>query len=622
MYNDKKTTVQTEKEKQRFYEEIVSEVKDDFAKRQKERISYERQWELNMNFLAGNQYCFIDKKGEMSTDDKSFYWQNREVFNHIAPLVESRIAKFSKLEPVIAVKPRSNDDKDYDNAFVMEKLIKNAFDRAGLLKTVKKVTSWSETCGTGFYKIIWNENGGNKVGVFDGKNVFEGDPEIIPVSPFEIFPDNLYTEEIQDLTSIIHAKAVPVSIIKEKYGIDVPGNDVSVYNLSIKNSSTLNVEQVKSVINDSAIVIERYEKPSQEFPKGRLITVAGDKLLYYGELPYYNKENGIFFYPFVKQESQNSAGNFFGTSIVERLIPVQRAYNAVKNRKHEFMNRLSMGIMNVEDGSIDVEELAEDGLSPGKILVYRQGSTPPEMMSGISMPTEFNEEEEKLLDEFVTISGVSDVSSSKNNAKLSSGSALQMLIEQDNERLVPVAERIRNCCLEIAKHIISLYSVFLVGVRAIRYKDGFDKIRICHIDKDKVNSEEIYIEKENELLLTPLQKKDITFRLLETGLLNDEKGVIREEIKEKILISLGYKDLDYQKGLSSLQTEKAQYENGLLRQKELLVEEVDTHEIHVEEHTRYVLSEYSELTDTQKQNIFNHVKAHKKIINENKGETK
>ncbi len=621
MYNDKTNTVKTQKEQQKFYEEIVADVKSDFEKRQKERIALERQWELNMNFLTGNQYCFIDKNGEMATDDKSFYWQNREVFNHIAPLVESRIAKFSKLEPIIAVKPRSNDDKDYDNAFVMEKLIKNAFERANLLKTVKKVTTWSETCGTGFYKVIWNENGGNKVGVFEGRNVFEGDPEIIPVSPFEIFPDNLYTEELQDLSSIIHAKAVPVSIIKEKYGVDVAGNDVSVYNLSIKNSSLLSSEQVKTVINNSAIVIEKYEKPSVEFPKGRLITIAGDKLLYYGELPYYNDEQATYFYPFVKQESQNSAGNFFGSSIIERLIPVQRAYNAVKNRKHEFMNRLSMGIMNVEDGSIDVEELAEDGLSPGKILVYRQGSTPPEMMEGISMPTEFNEEEDKLLNEFVVISGVSDVSSSKNNANLSSGSALQMLIEQDNERLVPVAERIRNCCLEIARQVISLYTVFLVGVRAIKYKDGFDKIRICYIDKNKVNAEEIYMERENELLMTSMQKKDITFKLLETGLLNDENGVIREEIKEKLLISLGYKDLDYQKGLSTLQMEKAQYENGLLREKELPVEEIDNHEIHVEEHTRYVLSEYSELSETQKQNVFKHVREHKQAIKQIKGES-
>ena len=50
-------------------------------------------------------------------------------------------------------------------------------------------------------------------------------------------------------------------------------------------------------------VIEKYEKPTPEYPNGRLITVAGGKLLYYGELPYKNGVNGDRAYPFVKQES-------------------------------------------------------------------------------------------------------------------------------------------------------------------------------------------------------------------------------------------------------------------------------------------------------------------------------
>ena len=45
--------------------------------------------------------------------------------------------------------------------------------------------------------------------------------------------------------------------------------------------------------------------------------------------------------------------------MIERIIPVQRAYNAVKNRKQEFLNRLSMGVITVEDGSVDTDDLAE-----------------------------------------------------------------------------------------------------------------------------------------------------------------------------------------------------------------------------------------------------------------------
>lgn len=63
--------------------------------------------------------------------------------------------------------------------------------------------------------------------------------------------------------------------------------------------------------------------------------------------------------------------------LVALLIPYQRAYNAIKNREMEYINRQSMGILCVEDGSIDIDELCEEGLSGGKIIVYRQGSNAP-----------------------------------------------------------------------------------------------------------------------------------------------------------------------------------------------------------------------------------------------------
>lgn len=147
---------------------------------------------------------------------------------------------------------------------------------------------------------------------------------------------------------------------------------------------------------NAVTLIERYERPCGEFPDGRLLIAAAGVLLYAGDLPYVNGENGARDFPFVRQASMETTGSFFAQSVIERLIPVQRAFNAVKNRKHEFLNRLSMGVMNVEDGSLDAEELAEDGLSPGKILVYRQGAKPPEMLDMAGIPADFKEEEQNL----------------------------------------------------------------------------------------------------------------------------------------------------------------------------------------------------------------------------------
>lgn len=598
-------------------QKLVSEITADFEKRRSDRKTFERQWELNMNFLAGNQYCDLNSRGELENELKDYFWQNRRVFNHIAPVIDSRLAKFSRIENKVSVRPKSDDDKDIAGAGFAEKLIEQTFKNCNFDLIAKKVNAWSETCGTGFYKVVWNNFAGSVIGEIDGQKVFEGEASVLPVSPFEIFPDNLYAEEIEDCSSIIHARAVSVKEVKEKYGVNLSGGKVSVYTLN-KSSSVM--RKYDDTIDDAVVVIEYYQKPCSDYPNGRLISVANDRLLYEGELPYVGIDGVTRCFPFVKQTSLVLAGNFFGVSVIDRLIPIQRAFNAVKNRKHEFLNRLSMGVLTVEDGSVDIDDLAEEGLSPGKVLVYRQGAKAPEIMADSGMPNDFNQEEENLINEFVIVSGVSDVTSSSSNASLSSGTALQILIEQDNSRLMMTAEAIRNAVMKVAQKIIWLYSQFTQGVRAITYRDGYNKTRVYYGDLDTVTSDDVYMEGENELLYTHSQRKDIIFKLYESGLLADEEGKLRPATKEKLLSLLGYKDLDYQKGIARLQEEKAIRENEDMKNKEVFVEEIDDNDVHIDEHVRYVLSEYLSLNENQKQRYYKHIDEHKNKLKQIKGE--
>lgn len=608
---------QDEQSKIREYEEsLIEEIINDFSRRREERIKYERQWELNRNFLNGNQYCDINRRGDIVADEKTFFWQNRGVFNHIAPIVESRLARFSRISPTVYVRPRSDDDKDVTSADVAEKLIAEVFKNADVESAVRKATAWSETCGTSFYKVIWDENGGEKIADVEGVSVYEGDVKIMPLSPFEIFPDNLEEESVAEQKSIIHARPMSIMEIYARYGVMVEGEEINT-NLYSVDKKVLGTNKEKS--SNQAIVIERYERPREDLPQGRLVTVAGGKLLQVQPLPYVNGKKGERTYPFIKQDCITVSGSFFSSSIVERLIPVQRAFNAVKNRKHEFLNRLSMGVMTVEDGSVDVDDLASDGLSPGKVLVYRQGAKAPEMMKDVTMPSEFNEEEDKLINEFVIISGVSDVSSSSENATITSGSALEILVEQDNSRLLTTAESIRRCYLEIARQTIRLYAQFMADIKAIKYQDSFNKTRVYYADKKATASDDVYVENANELLYSDSQKKELLLKLYNSGLLADENGVLRATVKEKVLTLLGYTDLDYRKGLSRLQEEKALNENDKIRKYGLPTDEVDDHSIHLDEHVRYILSEFNTLNDQEKQRLYQHVKEHKqKLENEEK----
>lgn len=68
---------------------------------------------------------------------------------------------------------------------------------------------------------------------------------------------------------------------------------------------------------------------------------------------------------------------------VDQLIPYQQSYNDLMNQVTNLTERLCYPTFIVEDGSIDVDELEEDGLCPGKILIYRQGSNEPNVIKDV-----------------------------------------------------------------------------------------------------------------------------------------------------------------------------------------------------------------------------------------------
>jgi hypothetical protein len=117
-------------------------------------------------------------------------------------------------------------------------------------------------------------------------------------------------------------------------------------------------------------------------------------------------------------------------------------------------------------------------------------------------------------------------------------------------------------------------------------------------------------------LYTPSQRKELILKLFESGLLATEDGKISNKTKEKVLNLLGYAELDGGQGICALHEEKAEKENQKLLVGEVLVDQFDDHKIHALEHTRYVLTEYEDLDETQKSRISKHIKSHEEAIDE------
>lgn len=600
---------------------IVDSVITDFKRRQQERRPYELSWELNMNFYLGNQYSYISNSGELNDIEKRYYWENREVFNHIAPIIEARLAKLGKIKPSLTAKPASNSEHDIYSTKLTKTILSSCVKNNSLSELISTATHWSEITGTSFYKVTWDNSMGNTIGQLDDKQVKNGDVTISVCSPFEIYPDSNGSLDIDDCESIIEARAYPVNFINQLWEVNLQGEDVDIYELN-NNSFISNIagrsnitKIIHSTKHDHVLLIERYEKPSIKTPDGRLTIICNNTLLYDGDLPYRTGKDNSPGYPFVKQVSNKQIASFWGISVIERCIPIQRAYNAIKNKKHEFISRLASGVLSVEDGSVDVDNLEDEGLAPGKILIYRNGSNPPTFLNPGNIPNELEGEEERLLNELNNMCCVSDITTNNimpNN--ITSGSALSLLISQDESRLSLTAEHIRHAIQKIGNLAIRLYKQYATTTRLNKLTDENGGLEIFYWTNSDLKNDDVILESNNELEESESSKKEFILKLYDIGLLSDENGKVSNSTKNKLLSMLGMKSWENQESISELHKKRANKENlGLIKINKPLT--VDDHTIHIEEHTKFLISDNAEqINEETKILILNHIDEHKQMI--------
>ena len=129
--------IKEEQEKKR-QRDLVGEIHRDFAARREMRRQLERGWELNMKFLSGDQFCDLMPSGEIEEDEKQFFWQSRRCFNHIAPTIDTRLARLAKVRPTLEVRAFSDSEADMQVARIASNILRSVKARLDL----NRVISW------------------------------------------------------------------------------------------------------------------------------------------------------------------------------------------------------------------------------------------------------------------------------------------------------------------------------------------------------------------------------------------------------------------------------------------------------------------------------------------------
>jgi hypothetical protein len=136
---------------------------------------------------------------------------------------------------------------------------------------------------------------------------------------------------------------------------------------------------------------------------------------------------------------------------------------------------------------------------------------------------------------------------------------------------------------------------------------------------EDINSYDVDYVTENELLMSEEAQKQRFFDAYNMGLFADKNGVIPPRVKQKALEYMkcgNYSDIMSidQLQIQSAQRENVFFENGVIPE----VSDFDEHEIHIEEHLRYVLQMDFQLLKKKKpeyaEALENHLRQHKEAV--------
>jgi hypothetical protein len=417
-----------------------------------------------------------------------------------------------------------------------------------------------------------------------------------------------------------------VDEVDEVWNIKVKGQDLDVYNLENSRISTGGLGYTASVqryakgtIPNAVLVIEASYLPCKKYPNGKLITVVGDKLAVYMDLPWPVGEDMKPAHPFTKQICIRRVGCFWGKTVIERMIPVQRRYNALKNKIQEYLNHIVTPVWFAEEDSIVYrDEIAETGMRAGEIVEHRAGTSPPKAGQIPQIPAALITEEDKLLQLFTTISGISDFSSQSSVAPGTPGIVAEMMKQQDDSRASLTTENIEIAAKEIGRKWLRLLKSFANTPRITRMVgENFNRAYVTRWTANDITSFDVVLETEDLLNTTVAQRRSMVMLMMDKGLLNDpDTGKIDRNIRLKVfqLFEMG----NWESAISddNIHERRADDENrSFLENMMPMINPLDNDPVHIKCHTRFFLSqEFEDFAKTNpgiKKYVLQHIDLHK-----------
>lgn len=373
-------------------------------------------------------------------------------------------------------------------------------------------------------------------------------------------------------------------------------------------------------IENTAVVKEYYERPTQTYPKGRLIVVANNIPLYVGDSPCEGPDLGDW-HPYSECRWELVPGRFWAKSPLDDGAEIQKKLNSIDATV--ILTRKTMAIpQKLIPLGIGVEPGSWTG-RPGLEKFYRAdgaNGAKPEVIQAAGVHESVFVEREKTKEDFKEITGAIDILKGDRPPGVTAASALSMLYEVGTGKLFPVLgrwKRFKECSGKKRLRLI-----------ANKYKEPRpDFIRALMLKNQELSEQEInnfigsdlydncnvVIEAGSNIPKLQAAEQALLLEVAATGSLALEQPANRSEFNER----LGIAGFDNDVGPD---TRRAEWENDLLRDLEHspdntpVVLVTDNHDVHNECHGNFTKEpRFMSLPIHVQQAVFQHIQQHEEM---------
>lgn len=459
--------------------------------------------------------------------------------NLILPNVQNRLARLLKNPPKYDVMPEVDSVDGKDAAELSLKVINNIWDKERIDEKRIELGMWMQQAGHAWMKVSWNATKGKPL-PFQQQEMddlasaitspepvndeihFEGDIDVDVCSPFEIFVDPLAKNQ-DEMTWLIHAKVRKISYFRDHYKerghlVKSEGawllsiqNLFKINNMNTRGSTGSNDD--KSMEN-AAIELAYFEKPTRKYPRGRMIITANGILLKYDELP-------IGEIPYTKFDDVKIGGKFYSESLITHLRPIQDQYNRSQARKAEMVNKgLALKIMAGKGHGFTQESMNDNT----EILEYNhvESTSEPKQLKPPEIPSFVFTEDQNLKGNFAEIAGISEPSKGQIPSASIPGVGLQLLIESDDTRIGIVTTSNENSWAQVGRHIAKYAATYYKTTRYLKEAGEDGEYSFTEFTGDDLrDSFDVRVKKGSTLPNSKVLKRQETVNLFDKGLLGD-----------------------------------------------------------------------------------------------------